>query len=157
VSWGIQLERSQRRLLTSIGGIASAATGGALVAMGRRLGSAAVPFAGIGAAVAHRTVDGRAAALVVLGIIVHVLVTFGWSVAFLSFVRHIGRPVVGAIAIAVCAFLLSQIVTIVTGRGVASVLALGDRLVLGAIFAAALVLGMRFAFFPARDAADTPS
>jgi hypothetical protein len=153
VSFGASiLERSQRQLVTFVGGIAIAATGGALVGIGRRLGSVSVAFAAIGGAIIQRTVTGRAVPLVIAGVILHVLVTFGWSVAFMSLVRRFGRPVVTGIGVAACSFLLSSFVTRATGRGIASVLALGDRLVLAAVLAASLVVGMRFAFSVSRDA-----
>jgi hypothetical protein len=43
-------------------------------------------------------------------------------------------------------------VTSLTGAGIASVLQLGDRIVLALVYASALVMGMRFALLPLRNA-----
>jgi len=49
-------------------------------------------------------------------------------------------------------FALSWLVAWGTGEGLASILPLGDRIVFSLILTASLVLGMRFAFSPLRNA-----
>lgn len=135
------------------GSVAAAATTGALVAMGHRLGSAALPFAAIGAALLRRTVTADNARLVFAGLVLHVTFTFLWSVAFVFLVRRAQwRDVVAAIVIGALQLVTSRLATSVTGAGIASVLQLGDQLVLALVYAAALVVGMRFAFPVLRNA-----
>jgi hypothetical protein len=144
----LAVSQQQRNSLIFIGGLASAATTGALVAMGRRLGSAGIPFAAIGAPVFHRTASSAAVGLVAAGVLLHVLAIFVWTALFIWLTRR--RPDAApwiAIAVASGAFVFSRIVAWATGVGLSSVLPLGDRLVLALVLAGALVLGMRFAFF----------
>jgi hypothetical protein len=136
-----------------VGSVASAATTGALVAIGHRLGSAAVPFAAISAVLFHRTVSGGAVGLVFTGLILHAFVIFAWSATFVWLVRRLGfRAIAAACGVGIAALVLSWIVARSTGGGLSSVLPLGDRLVYGLVLAAALVLGIRFAFFPSQRA-----
>jgi hypothetical protein len=136
-----------------VGSVASAATTGALIAIGHRLGSAAVPFAAISAVLFHRTVSGGAVGLVFTGLILHAVAIFAWSVAFVWLVRRLGlRTIAAACGVGLAALALSWIVARSTGSGLSSVLPLGDRLVYGLVLAAALVVGMRFAFFPSQRA-----
>jgi len=132
------------------GSIAAAATTGALVAIGHRLGSVALPFASIGAALVHRTVSAGNASLVIVGVVTS---AFLWSIAFVFLVRRARlRDVVAAIVIAVSELLASRVVTFSTGGGVANVLQLGDQIVLALVYALSLVVGMRFAFPLSRNA-----
>ena len=64
------------------GGIVASASTGALIAMGRRLGSIRLPFAAIGATLAHATSSSETTALVLVGFVCHVLLSFMWAVAF---------------------------------------------------------------------------
>jgi hypothetical protein len=124
----------------------AAATTGALVAMGHRLGSVALVFASIGAALIHRTVTAGSASLVIAGLVLHVTSAFLWSIVFVFLVRRARwRDVVAAIVIAVGELVASRVVTFSTGGGVASVLQLGDQIVLALVYAFSLVVGMRFA------------
>lgn len=135
------------------GSVAAAATTGAMVAMGHRLGSLALPFAAIGAALLHRTVTAGSPFLILAGLVLHVTIAFGWSIVFVFLVRDAGwRDIPTAIAIAAGELVTSWLVTLVTNAGVASVLQLGDRIVLALVYAFALVVGMRFAFLPLRNA-----
>jgi hypothetical protein len=135
------------------GSVAAAATTGALVAMGHRLGSVALPFASIGAALVHRTVSAGTASLVIVGLVLHVTSAFLWSIAFVFLARRARlRDVVAAIVIAVGELLASRVVTFSTGGGVANVLQLGDQIVLALVYALSLVVGMRFAFPLSRNA-----
>jgi len=135
------------------GSVVAAATTGAMVAMGHRLGSLALPFAAIGAALLHRTVTAGNLLLILAGLVLHVTIAFGWSIVCVLLVRDAGWPdIPAAIAIAAGGLVTSWLVTVLTNAGVASVLQLGDRIVLALVYAFALVVGMRFAFLPLRNA-----
>ena len=129
-----------------IGGITAAATTGALIAMGRRQGSAGLPFAAIGAAFSHQTTSAVAANLVLGGFVLHVLAMIAWSFIFVWLTDRLGgKHVVATILVTMVAFAFSILVTQWRGSGLASVLPLGDFLVLAVIFAGSLEAGMRFA------------
>jgi uncharacterized membrane protein (DUF485 family) len=135
------------------GSVLAAATTGALVAMGHRLGSVALPFAATSAVVLHRTVAAADTGLVFAGLVLHVTIAFVWSFVFVFLVTRMRlSDVVAAIVIAVGELVTSWIVTLSTGVGVASVLQLGDRIVLALVYALALVVGMRFALPLLRNA-----
>ncbi len=135
------------------GSVAAAATTGALVAMGHRFGSVALPFAAIGAPLFHRTVTAADPRLVLAGLVFHVTIAFAWSVVFVFLVRRMRwRDVVAAIAVGAAQLLASWLVTSLTGSGLSSVLQLGDRLVLALVYAFALLVGLRFAFPLLRNA-----
>lgn len=134
-----------------MGVITAAATSGALVAIGHRMGSAGFPFAAIGAAAGGRTAAGGSPALVAGGVAIHVLLVLVWSALFVWLVRDRRWPAGGAaIAVVVGAHALAWIIAFATGHGLASVLQLGDRIVYAVVFAGALVVGIRFAFFTPR-------
>ena len=137
----------------AVGSVAAAATTGALVAMGHRLGSVALPFAAIGATLLRQTVTARSANLVFAGLVFHVTLAFAWSFVFVFLVRRARwRDISAAIAIGLGELVTSWLVTSLSGAGIASVLQLGDRIVLALVYALALVVGMRFAFLPLRNA-----
>ena len=97
----------------AIGSVVAAATTGALVAMGHRLGSAVLPFAAISAVVFHRTVTATDTGLVFAGLVFHVTFAFVWSFLFVFLVRRARwRGVAGAIVIAVGELVTSWIVTL---------------------------------------------
>lgn len=136
-----------------VGALAAAATTGALIAIGHRLGRVGLPFATIGGGLFHETANGGATGLIIAGILVHLVLTFAWSALAVWLVRARGwRRSFAAIAVAAGAHALSWIIAWTTGRGIASELALGDRVVLAVVFAGALVVGMRFAFSPSQTA-----
>ena len=136
-----------------IGSVAASATTGAIVAMGHRLGNAALPFAAVGAALLRRTPTVSDAALVAVGFVLHITTVFVWSALFVWLVRAARwRDIAAAITVALGAFLLAGLIASLSGVGAATVLPLGDRVVLALAFAGALVLGMRFAFSPLRNA-----
>ncbi|MDB4877097.1 MAG: hypothetical protein JWM41_3543 [Gemmatimonadetes bacterium] len=121
--------------------------------MGHRAGSAGLPFAAIGAVVVRQTATGGSASLVLAGLVLHVATMFAWSfIVVWLFERAIHHEIVAAVIVAAGEFLLSWIVAFSTGTGLASVLLLGDRLVFSLILAAALVVGMRFAFSRSQNA-----
>jgi hypothetical protein len=128
-----------------VGSVAAAATTGALIAMGHRLGGATIPFAAIGALMFPRSPSG---ALVVLaGVVLHFVTMFLWGVAFVWLTeRLMRRDAVAAAIVAAGNFVASWIVAWTTTRGLSSVLSLGDRIALAVVLAGTLVVGMRFAF-----------
>jgi hypothetical protein len=129
-----------------VGSVAAAATSGALLAIGRRLGSALLPFAFVGAVPLHQATSVAPTAVVVIGLVLHLATIFVWSAIALFFARVGARRGVAAAIVSVMQFTLSWIVASSTGRGLSSALVLGDRVVYAVVLACALVVGMRFAF-----------
>lgn len=153
--WGVSSRASAGPASTGVivGGVAAAATTGALIAMGHRMGSAAVPFAAISATVFRRTVASGAVGLVFTGIVLHITVMFVWSVVFVWLVDRLRwSSMIAGVFIGLAQFALSWLVAWGTGEGLASILPLGDRIVFALILTMSLVVGMRFAFFPLRSA-----
>ena len=130
-----------------VGSVAASATTGALIAIGHRLGGIGIPFASISASLLHRTASSSSAGLIVAGLILHIVATFLWTAIYMWLVRTLRwRADVAAIAVGAGAYVLTWLAAWSTGGGLASALALGDRLVLTVVLAGALVVGMRFAF-----------
>ena len=139
--------------VVAVGSVAAAATTGALVAMGHRLGAAALPFAAIGAVMLRRTVTAENGSLLFAGIVLHVTIVFLWSAVFVFLSRRARwNAGVAATVVGACELMTSRAAASITGAGVASVLQLGDQLVLAIVYALALVVGMRFAFSLLRNA-----
>lgn len=130
------------------GGFAASASTGALIAMGRRLGSIRLPFAAIGATLAHATISSEATALVVIGLLSHVVLSFVWATLFVLLVTRGWRLSTAGAVTGIAQFALSWIVASVTHRGLASVLPLGDRMVLALVIAASCAIGVRVAAGP---------
>jgi hypothetical protein len=129
-----------------IGSIAAAATTGALIGIGRRAGNAGFPFAATAAVLFHRMPSSAAIGLVFVGLVLHVVLSFAWAAAFLWLAGGpVRRDVIAAGTIALAQFAFGWVVAAITGSGIASVIPLGDRIVLGLVMAGALVTGMRFA------------
>jgi hypothetical protein len=136
-----------------VGGVAAAATTGALIAMGHRMSSAAVPFAAISAIIFRRSAASGAVGLVFTGIVLHLTAMFVWSVVCVWLVERLRwSSIVAAVFIGAANFALSWLVAWGTGEGLASILPLGDRIVFALILTVALVVGMRFAFLSSRNA-----
>ena len=136
-----------------VGGITAAATTGALIGIGRRLGSAGIPFAAISAALFHRTAAGGEAGLVFTGIVLHVTVMFVLAFVCLWLVERLElSPVIAALLVALAEFGLSWLVAWSRGADMATILPLGDRIVLALVTVIALVVGMRFALPSLRNA-----
>jgi hypothetical protein len=127
------------------GGLAASASTGALIAIGRRLGSIRLPFAAIGATLAHTTITSGAMPLVIVGLVSHVLLSFVWAIVFVALVTRGWRLATAGIVIGCAQFALSWITASVTGSGVASVVPLGDRVVVAIVTAVSLVVGIRVA------------
>jgi hypothetical protein len=130
------------------GGLAASASTGALIAMGRRLGSIRLPFAAIGATLAHATISSDATAFVLVGLLSHVLLSFVWATLFVLLVTRGWRFATAAVATGIAQFALSWVVASATDRGLASVLPLGDRVVLAVVIAVSCAVGVRVAVGP---------
>jgi hypothetical protein len=134
------------------GGVAAAATTGALVAIGHRLGSAGLPFAAIGGALFQRTAASGAPVLVFSGFALHFALMYVWSAGFLWLAARLPRREIRAAAVvATVHFLVTWTVASVTGRGLGSVLALGDLLVFEVVLALSWLVGIRLAFSSVRE------
>lgn len=129
-----------------VGGVAAAATTGALVAIGLRLGGVGVLFASISAMPFHRVAT-MTTHPILAGVVVHAAAIFLWSLCYVQLARVLARPALVAGMVAAGQFTLSWIIAWSSGTGLASVLALGDRVVYAVVLAGALVVGMRFALF----------
>jgi hypothetical protein len=136
-----------------LGSIAAAATTGALLAIGRRLGGMGVGLAAIGNVLVHSPGGADTATAVVVGLLLHLVAVFLWTAVFLTLWGAIGnRDIVAALIVAIAELALSWIVARASGAGIATVVPLGDRVLLALILALSLVVGMRFAFSPLRNA-----
>lgn len=111
-----------------------------------------MPFASIGAVPFERTANSGVVGLVFTGFILHVAATIVWSFICVWIAERTKRPILTAIGVASANFFASWLVTWSSGRGIASVLPFGDRLLYAAILAGALVVGMRYAFSSSRNA-----
>lgn len=129
-----------------VGGVAVAATTGALVAVGHRLGSTGLPFASIAAVPLHQAALTSPGGMVATGLVLHAVAIFVWSLICVQLARALTRRDVAAGVVAAGQFALSWIIAWSSGTGLASVLALGDRIVYAVVLAGALVVGIRFAF-----------
>ena len=134
-----------------VGAVAASATAGALVAIGRRAGSAALPFGVIGNILAGGQFVRVTPGNVIGGVVAHFAISIGWGIVFALLVeRWRGRTISAALVVAIASFVVSLLVGRIAGRGLATVLPIGDRVIVSLVFATALMLGMRFAF-PARE------
>ena len=135
-----------------VGSVAAAATTGALVAIGHRLGSVGLTFAAIGAVLFHPATSSSSVRMVATGLLLHAVAIFVWSAVCVKLAAVFSRGDVAAGVTAVSQFTLSWVIAWSTGNGLSTVLALGDRLVYTVVLAIALVLGMRFAFSSPQNA-----
>ena len=149
--WGVKDRHTSSLLI--VGCLAAAATIGALIAMGRRIGSAAFPFASIGAIVLHSSGVAIESRMLLSGVALHILFIFLWSALAVQLARGLGATL-SALLTATTQFIVSWIIAWWSGSGLASALALGDRLVYALVLAGALVVGMRFAFSLMRNASS---
>jgi hypothetical protein len=136
--------------------MAGAATTGALVAIGHRLGGIGLPFAAVGEMLIHTAPFRAAPRTVVAGFVLHAVSVVVWSVICVLVAKRSGQRMLAAVFAATGQFIVSWIVARVSGNGLASALALGDRIVYALVLASALVVGMRFAFFSSRSAPRGP-
>jgi hypothetical protein len=120
--------------------------------MGHRVGHAGIPFAAIGAVPFQRTASSGVVGLVFTGFVLHVVSMLVWGVICVWIRERTERPVLAAGTVAGANFLGSWIVAWASGKGISTVLPLGDRIALALILMVALVVGMRYAFLPPRNA-----
>ena len=138
------------------GAVAAAATLGALLAIGHKIGRAVLPLGTVGALIAghHAFLFGDPATTrdVLLGVVVQVMICILWGfvAAWLALERRVGLPWTG-LWIAVADFCGSWLVARVSGGGLATIVPLGDRLELGLVLGVALVAGIRLAFPQIRE------
>ena len=137
-----------------VGGVAVAATTGALVGVGHRLGSTGLPFASIAAVPFHQAAVASSARMVATGLVLHAVAILVWTLVCVLLARAFARRDVAAGVVAVSQFTLSWIIAWSSGTGLASVLALGDRIVYAVVLAGALVVGMWFALPAPRESRD---
>jgi len=138
---------SATTIITTIGILAASATTGALIAMGHRVGGASLPFAAIASVLFGRELGAGSNGLVVAGVLLHLIATFVWAAVFVWLLRSWdGREVLAAVVVGAAELTYSWSAAHVTGAGIATLLPLGDRVVLAVILSASLVAGIRFAF-----------
>jgi hypothetical protein len=135
-----------------VGAITAAATAGALVAIGHRMGDPGGPFIAIARAIARRSAPGGG---VVLGVVLHVIATFVWSAVCVRIAERVGSKAAAALAAGVANFFVSSLVAWWTGHGLASELTLGDRVLYAVVLTASLIVGMRYAFLHPRETATS--
>jgi hypothetical protein len=137
----------------AVGLIAGSATAGAMIVLGRGLGGAGIPFAAVVSPVSPlaAAIGAISTAAVIVGALVWLLMSAAWGAVFAWLVvEWRGRTVIPGIVVGVSQFLIGSAAARASGRGMATVLGAGDRIVLELLFAAALVIGIRFAFSPHR-------
>jgi hypothetical protein len=142
-----------RSPIVVLGSIAAAATTGALLAVGRRLGGPGVALAAIGNVVVHAPGGADTAPAIVVGLALHLVAAFAWTAVFFALWDRLQRrDILAALIVGTAQLALSWIVAGASRAGIATVVPLGDRVLLALILALSLVVGMRFAFSPLRNA-----
>lgn len=132
------------------GAIAAAATLGALLAIGHKIGRAVLPLGTVGALIAghHAFLFGDPATTrdVLLGVVAQgaLCILWGFVAAWLVIERRV-RVRWAALAIGVADFCRSWLVARASGGGIATVVPLGHRLELALILGVALAAGIRLA------------
>lgn len=128
--------------------IVFAATAGALLGFGLRLGSGALPFNAV-ASLALGRVAARSGAVgwaTLVGVVIHGVGALAWTTLGAALARRVGgRIVLAALLTALVAVLAMLLAQRVMSVGPAVILGTGQQLALGLVLAAALVVGMRFA------------
>lgn len=132
------------------GFLAATATAGTLIAIGARTGSVARPFnviAGHLLGSSRADVSGFVAGVTIVGVAVHLLLTSLLGIVVGATVRRQLAPLwLTASAAALLSALVSIGVARRGGTSLALVLPIGDLLVFYVTLAAALIVGIRFAF-----------
>ncbi|MGH7619777.1 MAG: hypothetical protein ACREPM_21400, partial [Gemmatimonadaceae bacterium] len=114
-----------------VGAISAAATSGALVAIGHRMGHAGAAFAAIASDARPRGV--------VFGLAIHTAVVFFWSAVAVRLGQRFRSQAVAALIVSVANFLVATMVASWAGRGVASELTLGDRVIYAIVLTVSLI------------------
>ena len=152
------MHRHDLRIGVSAGILAATATAGALIAIGARASTAARPFNAIaGHIVGAQRADaiGFVPSVTITGIALHVLLMIlaGIAVAVIAR-RRIAPAWVATVIVTLLSALVSVGIARRDGASLARLLAVGDLVLYYVTFAAALVIGIRLAFFePTRDQA----
>jgi hypothetical protein len=136
-----------------VGAITAAATAGAFVAIGHRMGDVGLPFVAIARSVVRRSAPGGGA--IVAGILLHVIACFVWSAVCVRIAERVGSQAAAAFAVGITNLIVSWLVAWWTGHGLASELTLGDRVVYAVVLTASLIVGMRYAFLHPRETATS--
>lgn len=138
------------------GAIAAAATLGALLAVGHKIGRAVLPLGTVGAFIGGRHGfffgDPSTTRDVLLGVFVQMVICALWGVVAAWFVlERRARVWWTACGIAVADFFRSWLVARASGGGLATVVPLGHRLELALVLGVALVAGIRLALPQSRE------
>ena len=80
-----------------------------------------------------------------MGLAIHVVMSFAWAILFVSLVTRGWRPWTAGVATGFAELLVSWAVVRMTGEGLASLLAIGDRLVVAIVSVASLIIALRLA------------
>ena len=123
--------------------VAFAGTAGALAMLAQRRGGVVEMFATHGTSLAS---GGSPLAAAAVGLVIHVLWVVAWSLAFAAFVQRLRRPhaALAALVIATLAFVVSFLVAGAYGGPVA-MLPIPERVLVHAVLAISLGIGMRLA------------
>ena len=151
------MNRADLRVGTSAGLLAATATAGALIIMGNRSATVARPFNAIAGhllGVQKSDAFGFVAGVTIPGVAVHVFLTTVAGIVVAVMARRRFAPTwVAAMAVAVLSAFISVGIARRGGSSLARVLPIGDVVLYYVILAAALVLGIRIAFFDRATAA----
>lgn len=90
-----------------------------------------------------------------VGLVVHVVTSFAWAVVFVSLVTRGLRSWTAGAVTGIAELLVSWTVARATGEGLASVLAIGDRLVLAVVSVVSLIVALRLAVDRQQSAAHS--
>jgi hypothetical protein len=92
---------------------------------------------------------------VVVGLVIHVVMSFVWAIVFVSLVTRNWRSWTAGIATGCAEVLVSWTVARATGQGLASLLSIGDRAVLVIVSVASLIISLRLAVDRTRNLSRT--
>ena len=129
--------------------MAASATAGALLGFGLRLGAPALPFNAVasillGAAAQHGR--GFSAVPTLVGVLLHIAAMLGAGLAYARLLDRVsGHPVAWATVVAAGALALILLIARLFGVGLGVLLPVGSLVLLCAILALALAIGMRLA------------
>ena len=90
-----------------------------------------------------------------MGLVIHVVMSFIWAIVFVSLVTRNSRSSTAGAVTGFAELLVSWAVARTTDEGLASQLAIGDRLVLAVVSVASLVIALRLAVERSPSAART--
>ena len=147
----LAVNRVDLRVGVSAGLLTATATAGALIAIGHRAATVARPFnviAGHLLGVQKSDAYGFVPAITIPGIAIHVLLTTLAGISVVVVARRRFAPAwLASVAVATLSALVSVGIARRGGASLARVLPVGDLVLFYLIFAAALMLGIRLAFF----------